>query len=155
MATHKASEPRIGIVLIGRNEGERLKGCIESVAGSGPIVYVDSGSSDGSADWAKGQGAEVVALDMTIPFTAARARNEGFARMRQLHPSVNLVQFVDGDCSVVEGWLASAASFLETPSEGRSHLRPTSGAVPGSDRLQPSVRYGMEHACGLDTQLRR
>ena len=40
---------RIGIVAIGRNEGERLRRCLSSVLGrAGKIVYVDSGSTDGS-----------------------------------------------------------------------------------------------------------
>ena len=40
---------RLGIVAIGRNEGERLRRCLESVVGLGhAIVYVDSGSTDGT-----------------------------------------------------------------------------------------------------------
>ncbi len=39
----------LGVVVIGRNEGERLRRCLESVLGATPgVVYVDSGSSDGS-----------------------------------------------------------------------------------------------------------
>jgi GT2 family glycosyltransferase len=49
---------------------------------------------------------------MSVPFTAARARNAGFRRLQQIAPACELVQFVDGDCEVVDGWLASAASFL-------------------------------------------
>ena len=47
------------------------------------VVYVDSGSADGSVQWARGQGVEVVELDLQLPFTAARARNAGFARLRK------------------------------------------------------------------------
>ena len=65
---------RTGIVAIGRNEGDRLRQCLESVdPKSRPVVYVDSGSTDGSVELAHSFGAEVVALDMTVPFTAARA----------------------------------------------------------------------------------
>ena len=72
--------PRIGIVAIGRNEGERLRACLRSVVGENrAVVYVDSGSTDGSVAMAREMGAEVVELDLSIPFTAARARNEGFA----------------------------------------------------------------------------
>lgn len=49
---------------------------------------------------------------MGRPFSAARARNEGFARVRELWPDVEYVQFVDGDCVVREGWLEAAAGFL-------------------------------------------
>ena len=107
-----ADSGRTGVVVIGRNEGERLRRCLESLRNAGSIVYVDSGSTDGSAELARSVGVEVVDLDMQIPFTAARARNAGFARLRQIAPVVAFVQFVDGDCELIEGWLAAAASFL-------------------------------------------
>ena len=67
----------IGVVVIGRNEGSRLERCLASLAGAADqVVYVDSGSTDGSVQMAQAQGIEVLALDMTQPFTAARARNE-------------------------------------------------------------------------------
>ena len=95
-----------GIVIIGRNEGERLRRCIRSVAGRGAaIVYADSGSSDGSARLARSMGCEVVELDETAPFTAARGRNAGFARLCELQPGVELVQFIDGDCELQPDWL--------------------------------------------------
>src|SRR3990170_3982962 len=93
---------RLGIVAIGRNEGERLRACLRSVVGDNRVVvYVDSGSTDGSVEMARSMGAEVVELDLATPFTAARARNEGFHRLEQLNPNVAFVQFVDGDCEVV------------------------------------------------------
>jgi glycosyltransferase involved in cell wall biosynthesis len=78
-----------------------------------PVVYVDSKSSDGSPDLARSMGAEVVALDMSIPFCAARARNEGFARLMQICPEATYVQFVDGDCEVAPSWLDRAQAELE------------------------------------------
>lgn len=103
----------IGVVVIGRNEGARLERCLASLIGSAEqVVYVDSGSSDGSVQRAAALGAEVLALDMAQPFTAARARNEGFARLQMVLPGLRWVQFVDGDCEVVPGWLASAQAFL-------------------------------------------
>lgn len=104
----------IGAVAIGRNEGERLRVCLASLVGrASPVVYVDSGSTDGSAEMAAAMGALVVALDMSLPFTAARARNEGFARLMAAAPETAYVQFVDGDCEVGEGWLAAAAAELD------------------------------------------
>ena len=103
----------VGVVAIGRNEGERLRKCLESVAAQAAVVvYVDSGSTDGSVSMARRIVSEVVELDMRIPFTAARARNEGFERVRQLAPDLPYVQFVDGDCAVVAGWLEKAVAFL-------------------------------------------
>jgi GT2 family glycosyltransferase len=104
----------LGIVAIGRNEGERLRRCLTSVVGHGlPVIYVDSGSTDGSVDLARSLGAEVVDLDMSLPFTMARGRNAGFARLEQIAPEVRFVQFVDGDCEVVNGWLEQARAALE------------------------------------------
>jgi GT2 family glycosyltransferase len=105
----------VGVVVIGRNEGERLKRCIGSVkALAAQVVYVDSNSTDGSAEWARGQGVDVVALDLSRPFTAARARNEGLRRLTALAPGLAYVQFVDGDCEVQPGWIPAAVDFLQT-----------------------------------------
>ena len=63
----------IGTVAIGRNEGDRLRHCLESLAGQyQAVVYVDSGSIDGSIGLARSLGAEVVELDPSVPFTAAQ-----------------------------------------------------------------------------------
>ena len=103
----------VGIVIIGRNEGQRLNQCLESViAVASNIVYVDSGSTDNSVEMAQSLGVEVVELDLSIPFTAARARNQGIARLLKLHPQTQFVQFVDGDCEVVAGWLEKAYSII-------------------------------------------
>lgn len=102
-----------GIVAIGRNEGDRLRRCLASALIAAPwVVYVDSGSTDGSVAMARGLGAEVVELDMSIPFTAARARNAGFRRLAEIAPDMAYVQFVDGDCEFALGWLETARQFL-------------------------------------------
>lgn len=104
-------------VVIGRNEGERLLRCLESLKGhADPIVYVDSGSADGSVAVARAAGAEVVELDMSIPFTAARARNAGLERLKALFKS-GYVQVIDGDCELCEGWIETAVTFLQAHPE--------------------------------------
>lgn len=106
--------PLIGAVVIGRNEGDRLRVCLSSVLPHiRAAVYVDSGSTDGSADMASNMGADVLALDMGQPFTAARARNAGYQRLLALHPQLRYVQFVDGDCEVVSGWIEAARRHLD------------------------------------------
>ena len=40
---------KVGTVVIGRNEGERLKRCLNSLSSASTVIYVDSGSSDDSA----------------------------------------------------------------------------------------------------------
>jgi glycosyltransferase involved in cell wall biosynthesis len=106
-------QEKFGIVAIGRNEGDRLKQCLRSLPMSARIVYVDSGSLDGSDAWAKEFGAQVVRLDMDLPFTAARARNTGFKALLELEPRISLVQFIDGDCELANGWITSAIRFLQ------------------------------------------
>ena len=105
---------RVGLVAIGRNEGERLHQCLKSVVGKvDPIVYVDSGSTDDSVAMARSLGVVVVELDLSIPFTAARARNAGFQYLQEHYSEVEYVQFVDGDCEVIDGWIAAATKALD------------------------------------------
>src|SRR5262245_16239994 len=62
----------LGVVIIGRNEGERLRCCLASVSAQGlSVVYVDSNSTDSSIELARGMGASVVALDSSRPYSAA------------------------------------------------------------------------------------
>jgi len=104
----------LGIVVIGRNESERLRQCLSSVLDGArhPVVYVDSGSVDDSVAIARALGAEVLELDSSRPFSAARARNEGFTHLIESHPAIQLVQFIDGDCTLIPGWLDFAANAL-------------------------------------------
>jgi len=107
-----------GVVVIGRNEGNRLLRCLQSVARDvAQFVYVDSGSSDGSVAMAQAMGAAVVELKMDIPFTAARARNAGLERLRRAANGLEYVQFVDGDCELADGWMGKSAAFLSTHPE--------------------------------------
>lgn len=104
----------MGVVVIGRNEGERLERCLRSVlACASEVVYVDSGSTDGSADAAREMGARVVDLDMSMPFTAARARNAGLRRLMADAPQTQYVFFIDGDCEAASTWPDAGMRFLE------------------------------------------
>ena len=104
---------RVGVVVIGRNEGARLARCLESVQRlDRPIVYVDSGSSDGSAALAREARVSVVELDPSRPFSAARARNEGFAALAAAHGGTTLVQFLDADCTLFPSWLDAAEAAM-------------------------------------------
>ena len=104
----------VGVVAIGRNEGERLRACLTSAREAvTALVYVDSGSTDGSVACARELGASIVELDSDVPFTAARARNAGLAQLVNDFPAVGYVQFVDGDCEFESGWIEAAASSLD------------------------------------------
>src|SRR5512141_1388409 len=105
---------RLGIVVVGRNEGERLQRSLTSaLASTQTVIYVDSGSSDDSVALAQGLGVWVWRLDPARPFSAARARNEGFAQLRGAHPELEIVQFLDGDCELAPGWPLLGLAELE------------------------------------------
>jgi glycosyltransferase involved in cell wall biosynthesis len=152
---------RVGVVVIGRNEGERLVACLRSAAGvGGPVVYVDSASTDGSVAAARRLGADTVALDMALPFTAARARNAGLARLREAAPHVEFVQFVDADCTLAEGWLAVATRFLASEPHvavvcGRRRERhPDASVYNWMCDLEWDTPVGRALACGGDALMR-
>jgi glycosyltransferase involved in cell wall biosynthesis len=93
--------PELVGVVIGRNEGKRLEPSLRSMqACKLPLVYVDSGSSDGSPALAASLGVPVLQLDPKRPFSAARARNEGLVEALRLWPSAGFAMFLDGDCTV-------------------------------------------------------
>jgi GT2 family glycosyltransferase len=152
---------KVGVVAIGRNEGQRLDKCLKSVIQRAAlVVYVDSGSTDGSAPMARSSGSEVVELDTLIPFTAARARNEGFERMRQVAPDLPYVHFVDADCEVVAGWIETAAAFLDAHLDvavvcGRRRERyPTRSIYNNLCNIEWDTPVGETKACGGDALMR-
>lgn len=151
----------VGVVAIGRNEGDRLIACLASVRSDAEsIVYVDSGSTDGSTAAAKKFGTTVVSLDLTRPFTAARARNEGYAALKTLKPGIRFVQFIDGDCSLVPGWLSAAVAFLEQRKDvavvcGRRRERyPEDSVYNRLCDLEWDTPVGEAAACGGDALMR-
>lgn len=151
--------PVIDAVVIGRNEGARLMACLASLQGRvRRLVYVDSGSTDGSAQAAQAMGAQVVVLDMAQPFTAARARNAGLAGLSDDPP--DFVQLVDGDCEVAAGWLdAGLAGFADHPAAvvvcGRRRERFPDASVYNrlADR-EWDTPVGCARACGGDALMR-
>ncbi len=151
----------VGVVAVGRNEGERFQRCLRSLSGQGlTIVYVDSASTDGSPEFARASGAEVIELDMTVPITIARARSEGYERLLAVNPGVRFVQFVDGDCELAPGWLDRARLEMEQ--------RPEAAVVCGRRRERHPERslynrladiewdrpLGETDACGGDALMR-
>ncbi|WP_238363857.1 glycosyltransferase [Mesobacterium pallidum] len=150
---------QVAAVVIGRNEGARLERCLTSLQGEADrIVYVDSGSTDHSVAFARQIGAEVVELDMSQPFTAARARNAGFEALKPNLP--DCVQFVDGDCGVEKGWIAKGIAFLETrPDVGmvtgwRREIAPEASIYNAMAQHEWHRPAGQITACGGDMLLR-
>lgn len=150
-----------GIVAIGRNEGERLRLCLASLSGrSRTLVYVDSGSTDGSVALALAAGAQVVQLDLSAPFTAARARNAGFERLLQTTPDAEFVQFIDGDCELDPDWIATSARVLRAQPDvsvvcGRRRERfPGSSLYNRLCDVEWDTPVGEACACGGDALVR-
>lgn len=88
--------PLLSVVVIGRNEGERLARCLGSVDRmlgdqDREVFYVDSASTDGSPQVAAEFGAQVIVLEPGS-HTAAAGRNAGW--QRALAP---YILFLDGD----------------------------------------------------------
>ena len=147
--------------MIGRNEGERLVNCLNSIrTDASRVIYVDSGSTDASVEAATKFGVHVVKLDPSLPFTAARARNEGFLALKGLHSDIRFVQFIDGDCILVSGWLEAARAFLTDRRDvaivcGRRRERHPDGSLYNRvcDR-EWDTPVGEAAACGGDALVR-
>lgn len=134
---------RIGAVVIGRNEAARLRSCLESTLPQvDHLVYVDSHSTDDSVALAQSLGVDVVELDTRQPPNAARARNAGWQRLRELAPEIELVQFIDGDCELAPDWIAHAVAVIES--------KPQLAVVTGRLREQYREHSVYNRLCDLE-----
>lgn len=152
---------QVGVVLIGRNEGDRLVRALDAaLRDCGQVVYVDSGSSDNSIAEANSRGVQVVELDTTIPFTAARARNSGFEALMKAYPEVDYVQFIDGDCLIEEGWIDKARAELDRDDSltvlfgRRREERPEVSVFHRIIDMEWDVTPGPVASCGGDAMMR-
>lgn len=149
----------VDAVVIGRNEGARLVACLNALQGRvRRVVYVDSGSTDASVAMARAAGAEVVALDLDQPFTAARARNAGLLALAEAPPE--FVQLVDGDCVLDPGWISVALAAFARHLDavvvcGRRRERFPEASVYNrmADR-EWDTPIGQAKACGGDALMR-
>lgn len=148
------------IIVIGRNEGERLEVCLKSARRcTAQVVYVDSGSTDGSVALARDLSVEVVELDPSQPFSAARARNSGFERALELNPGLDFVQFVDGDCELDPAWMDFASEAIQSPKVavvcGRRRERyPEASVYNLLCDMEWSTPVGETSSCGGDAFMR-
>lgn len=150
----------VGIVVIGRNEGERLAACLHSIGGSARCVYVDSGSTDGSLDLARSLGVDAIPLTCPPKYSAARARNTGARHLRQKSPDIRFVQMIDGDCVLDGSWLERAREqLLRHPDRaavfGRRRERfPEASPYNRMCDEEWAVRPGIVSSCGGDVMFR-
>lgn len=155
---------QIGVVAIGRNEGERLVRCLQSLlaqlpAGM-PVVYVDSGSTDGSMEMAQSLGVQAIGLDLSIPFTMARGRNTGFQYLIEQFPQIEYVQFIDGDCELLPDWIDRALAVIVANPKlavvcGRRRERfPEASLYNRLADMEWNTAVGETDACGGDALMR-
>lgn len=104
----------IAAVVIGRNKGQRLLNCFNSIHPEiRQIVYVDLGSTDNSLANAAAAGVTGLSLGDNLPCTSARARNMGAVYLSNLDSPPTYVQFIDADCELRPFWLGKARVFLD------------------------------------------
>lgn len=150
----------MGVVVIGRNEGQRLHACLSSLREVVARVYVDSGSTDGSCALAHDLGFAVVSLAIPPGFTAARARNAGIEHLLTHYMDLAFIQTIDGDCELRTGWLKSARADLEADSGravvfGRRRERhPCANAYHATCDDEWNVALGEVSSCGGDALFR-
>jgi cellulose synthase/poly-beta-1,6-N-acetylglucosamine synthase-like glycosyltransferase len=157
--TEPRSRSAISIVVIGRNEGERLRRCLESVqvlAVRGlatEVIYVDSASTDRSLELAGQLGACFIGLK-DGRLTAARARNAGWSRA-----SADLVLFLDGDTVLHPGFVENALPLFDQLEVGvvwghRRELFPTRSIYNRVLDLEWILPVGLSRFCGGDSLMR-
>lgn len=106
--------PCVSIVVIGRNEENNLNACFRSIfsidypSDKIEVVYVDTGSSDGSLDVAKRFNVKTVEEHSRFP-TPGLARNRGIKEAKN-----DIIHFVDGDMTVNRDYLKKALRVLGT-----------------------------------------
>jgi mycofactocin system glycosyltransferase len=118
--------------------GARLGELVGALASEGPVIVVDDGSRDGSAERAERAGARVIRHDS--PRGPAAARNAGLTVAR-----TDLVAFIDADCEVAPGWRRGLAGLLVADPE-LALVAPRVRSAPGGSAL---ARYE-EHGSPLD-----
>ena len=113
--TAQPSAPWLSVVIIGRNEGERLTRCLKSVrairdpGGDIEVLYVDSASRDDSVARAAASGARVIEVAPERP-SAALGRNAGWREARAPY-----VLFLDGDTILDPDFASVALKALDDP----------------------------------------
>lgn len=106
--TGASGAPRIGVVIATRNRRERLAQTLREMRRTDPgvpVVVVDNGSDDGTADTARSLGAETIRLDEN---RGTGARNIGAARL-----GTEYVAFSDDDSWWTPGSLDRAVDLLD------------------------------------------
>jgi cellulose synthase/poly-beta-1,6-N-acetylglucosamine synthase-like glycosyltransferase len=152
--------PSLSVVVIGRNEGQRLVRCLESVElmrpvpGGMELIYVDSASSDGSSERAMKHKAKVLSLQSTHPCAAA-GRNAGWRAAK-----APIVMFLDGDTVLDRNFVADSIGEFDDPRVAvvfghRRELDPGGSLFNRVTDLDWITAPGPAEFCGGDALIRR
>ena len=152
--------PVLSVVAIGRNEGVRLGRCLQSIyrmrplQGSVEVIYVDSGSTDGSLERAAQFKVKVKRLESANPCAAA-ARNAGW-RVAQ----APIIFFLDGDTVLERNFIADSIAELNDPSVAvvfgnRRETNPKASIYNRVLDLDWNAPAGTVEFCGGDALIRR
>jgi len=150
----------VSVVVIGRNEGERLSRCLQSikqikhVGFHYEIIYVDSGSTDHSIMLADELGARVIALQPERP-SAALGRNAGWRAAQGA-----TILFLDGDTILDPDFAASSLTDLNDPEVAvvwghRREIHPEQSIYNRVLDLDWIYAPGLTLYCGGDALFRR
>ncbi|MBX7172168.1 MAG: glycosyltransferase [Pyrinomonadaceae bacterium] len=156
----KSNHLILSVVIIGRNEGSRLVRCLESVKAMNfpgeevEIIYVDSASTDDSAEVATRFGAKVISVKPERP-TAALGRNAGWRAAK-----APFILFLDGDTILEPDFVNKALNEFVNPFVAvvfghRREIYPNSSIynrVLDLDWISP---IGNAQYCGGDALIRR
>ena len=154
------SKPLVSVVVIGRNEGQRLAACLLSVKsthhfdGELELIYVDSDSKDGSPELAERLGAKVLRVKPQRP-SAALGRNAGWRAS-----TGSYLLFLDGDTLLHPDFINAALRAINSPEIAVvwGHRRETYpehswyNRVLDLDWIYPA---GVSEFCGGDALMRR
>ena len=152
--------PVLSVVVIGRNEGARLGRCLESIAqmrplrGSIEVIYVDSGSTDGSLERAVQSRVKVIRLESANP-CAAGGRNAGWRAAK-----APIIFFLDGDTVLESNFVADSIAELNDPGVAvvfgnRREINPKASIYNRLLDLDWISPAGAVEFCGGDALIRR
>jgi GT2 family glycosyltransferase len=159
-APRNSGAPRLSVVVIGRNEGERLSRCLASVRRAlgrsidAEVLYVDSDSTDDSRERAAAAGATVLQVRPARP-CAAIGRNAGWRAARG-----EFVLFLDGDTLLEPAFLPLALAAMAEPAVAvvwghRRETAPEQSPYVRALDLDWVYAPGIVPFCGGDALVRR
>lgn len=152
--------PPLSVVIIGRNEGQRLVDCIHSVQAMDypleniEIIYVDSDSTDGSAERAETLGVKIITVHPERP-AAAVGRNAGWQIA-----TAPFILFLDGDTLLHPDFVKRTLPYFDDPQVAivwghRRESHPEASVYQRVIDLDWVYPHGFTEFCGGDALMRR